>query len=158
MTAMAPMSSAIAKASRNNFAPLGTLDPRRATMPTANAMSVAIGIPHPRRASPPSPDVKRTYIAAGITIPPRGRHHRKGGCFGIAQFADDEFSLYLQANHKEEDRHQAVVDDLVDGLVEVDAECLDREVGVEDVEIGVGKRRVRPDDGADCCGEEDDPG
>ena len=55
---MAPMSSTIANVSRKTFRLLGTRAPRIASTPTANAMSVAMGIAQPSRPVPPS--VERT--------------------------------------------------------------------------------------------------
>jgi hypothetical protein len=52
MTSTAPRSSAIASAVRKTFSAIGTRDPRRAMMPSAKAMSVAIGTPHPRDPGP----------------------------------------------------------------------------------------------------------
>ena len=48
------MSSAIASAARNTFRPLGTRGPSSASTPSANAMSVAIGTPHPAAPGPPA--------------------------------------------------------------------------------------------------------
>jgi hypothetical protein len=47
MTTIAPMSSTMASVSRKIFIVLGTRGPSSARTPTANAMSVAIGIAHP---------------------------------------------------------------------------------------------------------------
>ena len=43
------MSSTMARVSRNSLSDGGTREPSRATTPTANAMSVAIGIAPPAR-------------------------------------------------------------------------------------------------------------
>ncbi len=48
----APMSSTIASAVRKTLAPIGILGATRASAPSANAMSVAIGMPQPRAAGP----------------------------------------------------------------------------------------------------------
>ena len=63
------MSSTIASVRRNTFSGLGTRDPSSAMTPTANAMSVAIGIPQPSTPSPPR--LNTTYRPAGTIIPPR---------------------------------------------------------------------------------------
>ena len=47
MTRMAMMSSATASVLRNTRTPLGTRLPSRARMPSANAISVAVGTPQP---------------------------------------------------------------------------------------------------------------
>ncbi|CCX54205.1 unknown [Bacteroides sp. CAG:1060] len=50
---MAIRSSAMASAVRNTFSDTGTLSPSMESMQTANAISVAVGIPHPDAASVP---------------------------------------------------------------------------------------------------------
>ena len=44
---IAPISSKIAKEVRNILILVGTLDPNKDNIPSAKAMSVAMGIPHP---------------------------------------------------------------------------------------------------------------
>ncbi len=53
ITMMAPMSSTMARASRNSLSDGDTREPRRLRTPTAMAMSVAMGMPQPRAPSPP---------------------------------------------------------------------------------------------------------
>lgn len=48
ITTMAPMSSTIARAKSSTLSPGATRLPSNAKMPTAKAMSVAIGVPQPR--------------------------------------------------------------------------------------------------------------
>jgi hypothetical protein len=48
------MSSAMASAARNTLSVTGTRSPSRASTPSANAMSVAIGTPQPRAPGPPA--------------------------------------------------------------------------------------------------------
>ncbi len=62
------MSSTIARVNKKTFITLGTLGPKSETTPIANAISVAIGIPHPSDASPD--ELKAKNITAGTTIPP----------------------------------------------------------------------------------------
>ena len=59
---MAPMSSAMASDRRKTFKGLPILLPSRDMTPTANAISVAIGIPHPEEASPL--ELNATYTRA----------------------------------------------------------------------------------------------
>ena len=47
MIAIAPMSSTMAKANKKSLSAVGTRLPSRDMMPSANAMSVATGIPQP---------------------------------------------------------------------------------------------------------------
>ena len=65
---IAPMSSTIANVSNKTLTATGTREPRSATTPRANAMSVAIGIPHPLTPSPPA--LNATKISAGTIMPP----------------------------------------------------------------------------------------
>jgi hypothetical protein len=62
------MSSITASASSRIRHDAGTRLPSNVNTPTANAMSVAIGIAHP--AAPPRPALSATKIAAGTNIPP----------------------------------------------------------------------------------------
>ena len=66
---IAPRSSATAKVSRKIFNVAGARLPTSASTPTANAMSVAIGMPQPLTPGPPALNAR--YSAAGTTIPPR---------------------------------------------------------------------------------------
>ena len=77
---MAPMSSAIASDRRKTFKGLPILSPRRDITPTANAISVAIGIPHPEVASPL--ELNATYTTAGKTIPPMAAITGKAAALG----------------------------------------------------------------------------
>ncbi len=54
MTAIAPRSSTIASVSNVRLMPLGTRGPASRSTPTANAMSVAMGIPQPLPTSVPA--------------------------------------------------------------------------------------------------------
>ena len=113
MTTIAPMSSTIASASRNNLSDGATRLPRRLSTPTAIAMSVATGMPQP---SPP--DAARVEAQ----VDHRRHHHAAEGRDGwrrrlpaVAQLALHQLALDLQADDEEEQRHQAVVDPLLDG-------------------------------------------
>ena len=59
----------MAKAVRKTMRPTGTPDPRRANVPRAKAISVAIGMAHPTWAG--VFPVKIQYKPAGTTIPPK---------------------------------------------------------------------------------------
>jgi hypothetical protein len=54
ISTMAPRSSITASASRKIRSDAGARDPTRASTPSANAMSVAVGIGHPASDSPPA--------------------------------------------------------------------------------------------------------
>jgi len=65
---MAPKSSITASAVKNTFREAGILFPRSDKIPTAKAMSVAIGIPAPAWRSVPK--LNKRKIPAGKSIPP----------------------------------------------------------------------------------------
>ena len=70
MTAIAPRSSTTARVRRNARSATGSRRPNTARTASANAISVAIGIPHPVK-SPRSIDaLTPTKISAGTTMPP----------------------------------------------------------------------------------------
>ena len=58
----------MASAARNTLRPVGTRVPNAASTPMANAISVAIGTPHPEAPAPPA--LITPYTAAGTNIPP----------------------------------------------------------------------------------------
>ncbi len=62
------MSSTIASVSRKSLSACGARDPTMATTATANAMSVAIGIPQPRPPGPPALTAAKS--SAGTVMPP----------------------------------------------------------------------------------------
>ena len=66
---MAIRSSAMARAVRKTFSDTGTLSPRMERMPTAKAMSVAVGIPQPEEAAVPW--LTAVNMRAGAMTPPK---------------------------------------------------------------------------------------
>ena len=58
----------MARAVRNTLSETGTLSPKMERMPTANAMSVAVGMPQPEAASVPL--FTSVKMSAGATTPP----------------------------------------------------------------------------------------
>src|SRR6185437_1620197 len=68
MTRIAPRSSTIASASRNTFSGNGARLPSNASTPSANAISVAIGMPQPWAPRPPK--FHAVKMSAGTSIPP----------------------------------------------------------------------------------------
>ncbi len=118
MTAMDPMSSAIASPSSKTFRELGTRSPSRASTPTAKAMSVAIGMPQPRAPSPPA--LKARKSAAGRTMPPSAAMAGRATSRDSESWPTDELALDLQAHNEEEQRHQPVVDPVAEVLGDVE--------------------------------------
>ena len=83
---MAPMSSTIASVSRNTCG-RGTRRPSSARMPTAKAMSVAIGMPQPEPVSPPP----ATQVEQRRDDHAAERGERQGGA-RVAQLAVDQLA------------------------------------------------------------------
>ena len=71
-------------------------------------MSVAMGMPQPRLASPP-PAMARKMMAGSDRASDRG-HDGQRGPADRGQLTDQDLALDLEADHQEEDGHQAVVD------------------------------------------------
>ena len=111
----------MASATRKVISALGTRLANNTSAPTANAISVAIGMPQPRAAS-------RTLIECKID---QRRHHhaadrcndRQCGLAHIGQLAYQHLALQLHAHDKKEQRHQSVVDPVVQA--HVDTPCAD---------------------------------
>jgi hypothetical protein len=76
---------------------------------------------------------------------------QRGGAT-VAQLAPGELALDLQPDDEEEQRHQAVVDPVLQVLVNPG----DVHVGGPEREVGVTRGRVGPDDGHDGGGEQHD--
>ena len=74
----------------------------------------------------------------------RGEHRQRRGPT-ILQLAGDELALDLEADDEEEQRHQAVVDEVLQVLVDAHGPDLDDDLGVPDGLVAVGPPRVRPD-------------
>ena len=130
---MAPMSSTIASVSRNSLRLAGTRGPSSASTPTANAMSVAIGIAQPSSPSPPT--LMATNRSAGTTMPPTAATAGSAARLAVAQLAGDQLALDLEPDDEEEDGHQRVVDPVHQRLG-------DREVARPDGELAVPPARV----------------
>ena len=150
------MSSTIASASRNSFAPTGTRLPSSAITPTEKAMSVAIGIPQPGASAGPLVHHERHVDEGRDDHPAECGHRRKGRLLDGVQLADDQLALDLETDDEEEDRHQAVVDEVLQRLVEVETADRDRDVRFPELEVRVTPRRVRPDERGDRGGEQHD--
>ena len=148
------MSSTMASASRNSLSDGATRLPSRLTTPTAMAMSVAIGMPQP--SDPVPADVDRDVDQGGHDHAADGGDRRQRGGPRVAQLALDELALDLEADDEEEDRHQRVVDPLLQVEVDRVAADRDRHVGVPQVEVRLLPRRVRPDQRDHRRGDEHD--
>ena len=105
------MSSKMASAVTNTMSACGTRLPSSVSTPMQKAMSVAIGMPQP--AAPGVPRLKARKIAAGTTMPPDRGDRGSAARRQVRSSPDDELALDLHAHDEEEDRHQPVVDDLV---------------------------------------------
>ena len=162
MTSRAMTSSTTMIVSRKPRSRSGKWGPTRASMPSANAVSVDIATPHPWAEL--SPALKARKIAIGTIIPPRVGQHRQRQAAALAELADVELAPHLEPDDEEEERHQAVVDPVAEVLGDARGADLDREVGVPEafvgveVDVGPGERRDRrrqQDDGAADLGREE---
>ena len=70
--------------------------------------------------------------------------HRRPGPVG--ELADGELARHLQADDEEEERHEAVVDQMLDAHVEVVLAERNTHMGVQQAPIAVRPWRIRPDD------------
>ena len=147
MTTMAPMSSTIARVSRNTR----TCD----------------GSPGPieRERAQDERDVRRhddapavRALATGVDgdVQQRRDHHpaeggerRDRGRAAVAQLPQRELPADLQRDDVEEEHHQPVVDPVLQVLGDVRRADADRGLRVPQVDVGVLQRRVRPDEGDD---------
>ncbi len=118
-----------------------------------------------RHGDTPAPDRRLT----GIEIDPyvdesredhaaEGGHDGEGSCLGVAQVTVDHLTLDLEPDDEEEDRHQAVVDHVLDVLVEMNRPEVDDQRGLEDLEIGGRPAGVGPDHCDDRSGQKDQAG
>ena len=106
---MAPRSSMIASAVRNTLSVTGTREPRIASTPSENAMSVAAGIAQPRSVSGDDA-LSATYTSAGATMPPTAAMPGKIRCCQLARCPSSSSRLISRPTSNEEQRHQRVVD------------------------------------------------
>ena len=99
-------------------------------------------MPHPRAFR--STGVEGEVDQCGHDHAAEGGHRRQGGLAAIAQLADGPLAFDLQADDEEEDRHQPVVDDVVEVLGEM--ERPDRDVDRRRPQrlVAGAPRRVRP--------------
>ena len=77
-------------------------------MPTANAMSVAIGMPQPEAVGVPA--LKRGIDERGHDHAAGGRDDGQRRILERRQLAHQNLALELEADEQEEERHQPVVD------------------------------------------------
>ena len=121
MIVIAMRSSTTARVSRNERSADGSDEPITASTARAKAMSVAVGIAHPRRASPSAPTISDggDEDQRGHDDAADGRHHRHHRLGRRAQVADEELALELEPRDEEEDGEQAVAGPVPDGEVEV---------------------------------------
>ena len=136
MTAMAPMSSAIASASRKSFAPTEILLPSSDSTPAPNRFTAG-----PNGES--DVDERRDDHAT------HGCKSRQGCLPRIPQLAFYQLALDLHADDEEEDRHEAIVNEFLEALTEMECTEIDVEVNVPEGKVRLGPRAVRPDDGGD---------
>ena len=146
------MSSTIASVSRNTPHCRRARGRRAArARPTANAMSVAIGDPPARARRRRRRRSRRRATPATDHAAERGERRQRRGARGRAARPIDELALDLQPDDEEEERHQPVVDPVVQ--VEREPEPM-RSCLVPEVLVGVAQRGVGPDQRDDRRGEQ----
>ena len=106
------MSSTMANAARKILSPLGARGATSARTPSAKAMSVAMGIAHPRASIPPA--VRQEIDRSGDRHPADRAGDRQRRLARGRQFARQHLAFDLQPDQEKEDRHQPVVDPLME--------------------------------------------
>jgi hypothetical protein len=115
MISTAPISSTIATVVRNSLSEVGARRPSSAMTPIAKAMSVADGNrPAAREAGGGARYAKEDERRDRHSAP--RRDHRQSAIGPACKMAVDEFTFDLEPDEQEEQRHQAVVDPVVDAL------------------------------------------
>ena len=156
ITMIAPMSSAMASASRNSLSHDGARVPSMATTPVTIAMSVAIGMPHPF--DPLGAGVEHREDQRGNDHPAERGDDRQRRLLRVAELALRDLALDLESGDEEEQHHRHVVDpgpQVERDLVIADA---DHGLGVPEIGVAVGPRRVGPHHGNDRGGHEQHAG
>ena len=92
-------------------------------------MSVAIGMPQPARPAPPS--VERDVDDRRHDHAADRRDDRQHRLARLGQLADDDLALDLEPDDEEEERHQPVVDPVLERLRERPVPDLDTDLDVE---------------------------
>jgi hypothetical protein len=120
--------------------------------PTANAMSVAIGMPHPRVAGPLALRVR--YNAAGTTIPPIAPAI---GSIAVRRSRRSPCTLSRLTSNPTTKKNNAMSRSLAQVLGQLKAADAQGEWRLPDRVIDVRPRGVRPDQRHHCSHQQDDP-
>ncbi len=132
----------IASEVKNTLSEFGILDPNSDSTPSAKAMSVAVGIAHPRQCF-------RALPVDGEKDQRRREHAAERGNAGqraprpTIEFTGENLALDLEPDQQEEQRHQPVIDPMQD------AEAADFDM--QEFAVVAGKRRIghnQPERGA----------
>ncbi len=123
----------IASEVKNTLSEFGILDPNNDSTPSAKAMSVAVGIAHPRHVSGLC-QLMAKKISAGASIPPSAAMQGNARRGPAVEFPDEDFALDLEPDQQEEQRHQPVIDPMQD------AEAGD--FGMQQLGVVVGESRI----------------
>ncbi len=153
MTVIAPMSSMTATPSRKITSDCGTRRPSIATTPSANAMSVAIGMPQPSASAPPP--TTRTNSSAGTTMPPTAATR---GRIAARRSANSPVTSSRLTSRPMTRKNRAMSPSLTTCAHRLEVRPVaDREgqLGAPDVLVGV-ERDVRPDQRRDRRREQHD--
>ena len=157
MTMIPPTSSTTANVRMKIRAPSGRRFPAKVTTPTANAMSVATGMPQPF--APGAAVVDEREDEGGHQHPAQRGERRQGGGTRVAELAEEELALDLEPGEEEEQRHRGVVHPAPQREVEVHrAAERHTEGGVPELLVAVAPSRVGPDEGGDRGHQHDGAG
>ena len=122
----------MANATMNNLSATGTREPSSARTASANAMSVAMGMPKPDSVAVPR--IQREVNQRRGDHAADGRESRQQRIAHLRQRAHVNAALELEADHQEKNRHQRVVDPVLDAHRP--------QFQVPEMQPGRGKRRV----------------
>jgi hypothetical protein len=98
--------------------------------------------------------VERVVQRRGHDHAAQGGYGREGGLAHRGELARDQLTLDLQADDEEEDPHQAVVDPMVQRLLQHRAAHVDAGLDLQQVVVAVVPWRVGPEDGDHRAAEE----
>ena len=128
-----------------------------ASTASAKAMSVAVGMAHPRRASPSAPSARTTptKTSAGMMTPPTAAVTGTAALATCAQLTDEELALELEPGDEEEDGEQTVRRPVPERQPQLAP--LRPDVGALQGLVGLAPRAVREDQRRHGRGEQEGP-
>ena len=135
MTRIAITSSTTAIVTRKSFAPVPTRSPSRISTADRESGVGRHRYPPPRRRAGSGGD--RRKIATGSDHAAERGEDRQRRRARMAQVADDQLALDLERDDEEEDRHQPVVDPVLEVLRDREVAEAERQLGGPELDVGV---------------------